>query len=269
MIALLAKLADARRDLLLFGMNSFCSGVRSLAGGMAATSSCVASPSVPMALEPAVYPCLMMQQRFKRKKKRKRERPHPTEEQIETKARVTPIRLEDHLGNPEPPYSIAKNIRRSIARMAAGWKRRSDFRRMNRYRVLSAVGLTHDDPEEKVSREGFVTPLTQLQHNAHLPRSTLHARFRFPHTLHYKARWGPPVTEKEPHVYQCVASMRLDDLNLTERQEKRMLDILGPLRYDPATRMVILEADAFPDRNHNAAYLGDILEVLMRKAKKA
>merc|ERR1719159_1814627 len=116
-------------------------------------------------------------------------------------------------------------------------RRRKDFNLHTNNRILRAAGLTHDDPQEDVDRRGFVTPLTQLQDSANLPRSPLHRRLRFPHTLHYKVYWGPPSVQMEPNAYEgsmtaCRASLRVEDLPLTARQRQRVLDIVGPKRQD-------------------------------------
>ncbi|CBZ52351.1 3'-5' exoribonuclease CSL4, related [Neospora caninum Liverpool] len=103
----------------------------------------------------------------------------------------------------------------------------------------------------------FVTPLTKLQHQAALPRSPLHARFDFPHTFHYDVFWGPPQVEEEPNKTACWVSFHVADLKLSDSQEQRLLDILGPERYDEQTGIACLEADVFPQLNHNAAYLGE------------
>ncbi|EPR61704.1 ribosomal subunit [Toxoplasma gondii RUB] len=255
--------------------------------------------------------CSWLQVRWK-KKRGKKEKVILNAEQVATKTRLPPIRLEDRI-TPEPPATVARNIRSQISRAVAGWKTKRMFTYRNKYRLRRLVGMTHDidsDDEfaqanartretnastSKVSSSGcstekaegvngstmgrrnrpsfagrtFVTPLTKLQHQAALPRSPLHARFDFPHTVHYDVFWGPPQVEEEPNKSGCWVSFRVADLKLSDSQEQRLLDILGPERYDEQTGVVCLEADVFPQLNHNAAYLGDILQQLMREVKKA
>uniref|UniRef100_A0A0G4I690 Small ribosomal subunit protein mS35 mitochondrial conserved domain-containing protein n=1 Tax=Chromera velia CCMP2878 TaxID=1169474 RepID=A0A0G4I690_9ALVE len=185
------------------------------------------------------------------------------------------LRLKDHLGTPEPSYHMAKTIRSQIGRAVAGWKMKKQFAYRNKYRLQKAVGLDHSaDPEEmgrgaKVGSAAY-TPLTKMQHLASLPRHTEDdSRFASEvprHTLHYTVKWGPPRTEKDPTGYQCVVTFRLSECNLTSEQQQRVLDIVGRERYDRETGIVALESDLFADRNQNAAFLGDALEVLMRKA---
>merc|ERR1719159_1763616 len=127
-------------------------------------------------------------------------------------------------------------------------RRRKDFNLHTNNRILRAAGLSHDNPKEDVDRRGFVTPLTQLQDSAQLPRSPLHRRMRFPHSLHYKVYWGPPSAQMEPNAYEgsmvgCQASIRLEDLPLTARQQARIVDIVGEKRFDEKTGVVVLEAD--------------------------
>ncbi|PFH34531.1 hypothetical protein BESB_065640 [Besnoitia besnoiti] len=243
-----------------------------------------------------------MQVRWK-KKRGKKEKVVLTAEQIATKTKAPLIRLEDRI-TPEPPASLARNIRSQISRAVAGWKTKRMFTYRNKYRFRRLVGMTHDvDSDDEFAHESaakgekrsqgqsdgadgdrtsggrqkgsrfvgrtFVTPLTKLQHQAVLPRSPLHARFDFPHTLHYDVFWGPPQVEEEPNKTACCVSFRVADLKLSARQEQRLLDILGPERYDEQTGIACLEADAFPQLNHNAAYLGDLLQQLMREVKKA
>ncbi|CAK0827860.1 unnamed protein product, partial [Prorocentrum cordatum] len=81
-------------------------------------------------------------------------------------------------------------------------RRKKDIARYTNYRVMRIAGLTHDRPKEEADRRGFVTPLTKLQDEASLPRSALHRRFNFPHTLNYKVYWGPPSVMEEPNEYE-------------------------------------------------------------------
>ncbi|KEP64889.1 UNVERIFIED_CONTAM: hypothetical protein HHA_203620 [Hammondia hammondi] len=255
--------------------------------------------------------CSWIQVRWK-KKRGKKEKVILNAEQVATKTRLPPIRLEDRI-TPEPPATVARNIRSQISRAVAGWKTKRMFTYRNKYRLRRLVGMTHDvDSDDEFAQasartretkastskgsssgystekaEGvndstmgrknrpsfagrtFVTPLTKLQHQAALPRSPLHARFDFPHTVHYDVFWGPPQVEEEPNKTGCWVSFRVADLKLSDSQAQRLLDILGPERYDEQTGVACLEADVFPQLNHNAAYLGDILQQLMREVKKA
>nr|CEL66321.1 TPA: 3'-5' exoribonuclease CSL4, related [Neospora caninum Liverpool] len=252
-----------------------------------------------------------LQVRWK-KKRGKKEKIILNAEQVATKTKLPPIRLEDRV-TPEPPASVARNIRAQISRAAAGWKTKRMFTYRNKYRLRRLVGMTHDvDSDDEFTQANsrkrdsqastsssassggefkqaagvkessmgrkqkrafagrtFVTPLTKLQHQAALPRSPLHARFDFPHTFHYDVFWGPPQVEEEPNKTACWVSFHVADLKLSDSQEQRLLDILGPERYDEQTGIACLEADVFPQLNHNAAYLGDILQQLMREVQKA
>ncbi|CAK8996324.1 unnamed protein product, partial [Durusdinium trenchii] len=152
-----------------------------------------------------------------------------------------------------------------------------DLSRYTHYRVLRIAGLTHDTQtefEDNRSRRGFLTPLTEMQDNATLPRSADHRRFNYPHTLSYKVYWGPPSVQEEPNEYEgsmvgCRVAVRLCDLPLTQRQKERLIDIVGHDRICEKTGVLTLEADCFPERNHNAALLGDMLEQLLREALAA
>ncbi|KAF8819680.1 hypothetical protein IE077_004128 [Cardiosporidium cionae] len=224
----------------------------------------------------------VMQRRWK-KQRRKREFIPPTAEKLATKVRKNicvirlytysrpPIRLEDYIGTPEPPYSIARSIRTEINQILRGRKTKRQFAYRNRHRIRQMVGKAHTGNETFTEQEmidgSFVTPLTSLQHHAELPRSQLHTRFHFPHTLHYECWWGPPQTEKEPNKSLCSASFKLDELPLSAQQKNFLIEIVGKERYDEETQIVCLESDHFTERNHNAAYLGDILEVLMRETR--
>lgn len=187
-------------------------------------------------------------------------------------------RLEDKMFNPESPFTMSLQIRKHLHGLTSDGRhnvrRKKDLSRYTNYRVLRAAGLTHDGKGEDVDRRGFVTPLTQLQDDSHLPRSPLHRRFTFPHTLSYKVYWGPPSVQELPNEYEgsmvgCSVAVRLDDLPLTARQKERLVDIVGPNNVDEETGVVALEADHFPERNQNAAILGDMLEQLLREAASA
>eukprot|EP00922_Rhytidocystis_sp_ex-Travisia-forbesii_P062426 GHVS01092579.1.p1 GENE.GHVS01092579.1~~GHVS01092579.1.p1 ORF type:complete len:255 (-),score=40.81 GHVS01092579.1:16-780(-) len=201
------------------------------------------------------------------KKRKKKEKIPKNVQQKETATIDPPVRLEDYIGSPEPAFSIAKNIRKSVSRLSEGWRRKVDFRRYNSYRIRRSIGLTHDDAAP--SGSAFVTPLTRLQHKSTLPVSLAdNSRFSFPHSLHYECFWGPPQTSVEPNHSRCKVSIKLDDLKLTHRQKRFMLEVLGPSRCDVHNGVVVVEADHFTNRNHNAAYLGDALESLLLEVRK-
>ncbi|CAJ1394351.1 unnamed protein product [Effrenium voratum] len=179
---------------------------------------------------------------------------------------------------PETPHRMSLTIRQHMRGLMSDGRhnirRKKDLTRYTNYRVMRIAGLTHDNPTEKVDRRGFVTPLTELQDRATLPRSANDIRFRYPHTLSYKVYWGPPSVQDEPNEYEgsmvgCRVAVRLCDLPLTQRQKERLVDIVGTKRVCEKTGVVTLEADHFPERNHNAALLGDMLEQLMREAMQA
>lgn len=187
-------------------------------------------------------------------------------------------RIFDNVMEPESSFEISRTVRMHMRGLTSdgrhNMRRKKDLARYTNYRVLRIAGLTHDNPDEDVNRRGFVTPLTELQDSSHLPRSPLHRRFHFPHTLNYKAYWGPPSVMDEPNEYEgsmvgCRVAMRLEDTPLTQRQKERLVEIVGPSRVDEATGVVALEADYFPERNQNAALLGDMFEQLMREAASA
>lgn len=92
----------------------------------------------------------------------------------------------------------------------------------NKYRLRRLLGLTHDEADSnawngddrKAQGRTFVTPLTRLQHQATLPRSPLHDRFEFPHSLRYTVKWGGPQVAKNGPT-SCRVTFRLGDLGLT------------------------------------------------------
>ncbi len=181
--------------------------------------------------------------------------------------------LASHIGETESPYQIAKNIKHHMERLTAmdptHIRRKKDYGRFNYHRLLKSVGLSHEARPYKSESDSFTTGLSELQSNATLPPTPLHHRFPFPHTLHYKAHWGPPTVETEPNRYEgsmvgVSVSFRVQDLLLASPERQRLIDIVGPDRYDVATDVVTVDADIFPDRNHNAAYLGDVLQQLIR-----
>lgn len=174
----------------------------------------------------------------------------------------------------ETSFEMSRQIRKHLRGLTSdgrhNFRKKKDMARYTHYRVLRAAGLTHDNPDEDVDRRGFVTPLTELQDTSNLPLSTIHRRFLFPHTLSYKVYWGPPSVMDKPNEYEgsmvgCSVAARVDDLPLTQQQKERLIDIVGPDRYDEVNGVVALEADYFPQRNHNAALLGDMFEKLLRE----
>mmetsp|Transcript_456 Transcript_456/g.1057 ORF Transcript_456/g.1057 Transcript_456/m.1057 type:complete len:405 (+) Transcript_456:121-1335(+) len=222
-------------------------------------------------------PWAPLQARWAKKSKRKR-RPKMGDrtEELKKNGHGQKERIFDrYLLAGETSFEVSRQIRKYLRTMTVDgrrmMRRKKDISRYTNYRVLRAAGLTHDNPQEEVDRRGFVTPMTEMQDSATLPRSALHRRFRFPHTLHYKAYWGPPSVEDEPNKYEgsmvgVVVAARLDDLPLTQQQKERLVDIVGPNCIDEETGVICLEADVFPDRNHNAAILGDMFEKLLREA---
>jgi len=222
---------------------------------------------------PQLLPFALAQMRFKRSKKRKMQHRVLTPVQKETLGLPPGPSLGSIVGNPQSPYEISKNIKQHIERLSAmdttHTRRKKDYGRYNFHRVLRAAGLSHEQANSDSKRREFVTPLTELQHNADLPTSDFETRFHFPHVLSYKAYWGPPSVETEPNrndgsmVDVCV-SFRVKDLLLKEEETQRLIDIVGPTRFDPETGVVSITADIFPDRNHNAAFLGDVVHQLIK-----
>lgn len=210
--------------------------------------------------------------RSKRKKKPKRGERTP--ERIAASGGAKE-RIFDNVLEPETPYKMAMTIRTHLRNLTTDGRhitrRKKDMTSYTNYRLLRIAGLTHDSPKEDADRRGFVTPLTELQDDSRLPKSPLHRRFHFPHTLSYKVYWGPPSVQDEPNKAEgsmvgCGVAVRLRDLPLTQRQRERLVDIAGPSRMDEETGVLALEADDFEERNHNAALLGDMLEQLLREA---
>mmetsp|Transcript_25712 Transcript_25712/g.59979 ORF Transcript_25712/g.59979 Transcript_25712/m.59979 type:complete len:301 (-) Transcript_25712:12-914(-) len=216
-----------------------------------------------------------LQVRWARKKKRKkREKMSEWRERVGNLGGDTAVRLEDRYMEPTPNFKMYLTIKKHMDRLTSDGRhnnrRAKDLLNYTNYRVLRLARLTHDNPREDVERKGFVTPLTELQDRAHLPRSANDRRFTFPHTLSYKCYWGPPTVYDEPNKYEgsmvgCKLAMRLDDLPLTAQQRSLLTDIVGPKRHDERTGVVAIEADQFPERNQNAALLGDMVEELMRE----
>jgi len=222
-------------------------------------------------------PFAPLQVRWAKKSKRRR-RPKMADRSAEStqasggqKERI----FDRYLMAPETSFEVARQIRSHMRGLVSDGRRnarrKKDLARYTNYRVMRAAGLTHDSPDEEVDRRGFVTPLTELQDTSNLPRSPAHRRFLFPHTLSYKVYWGPPSVMDEPNEYEgsmvgCSLSACLDDLPLTQQQKERLVDIVGADRVDQDTNVLSIEADYFPERNHNAAILGDMLESLLREA---
>ena len=219
---------------------------------------------------PPTMDALFNQVRFKRSKKRKMHHRVINEVKKETMGFPPGPSLGSLIGNPENPYQISKNIRQHIARLTANdtthIRRKKDFGRYNFHRFLKAAGMIHEPSKGK---DEFVTSLTELQDNAELPISNTDIRFNFPHMLHYKAYWGPPTVETEPNKYDgsmvgVAISFLVKDLDMQPHEKERLIDIVGPSRYDEETGVVTINADIFPERNHNAAFLGDLVQQLMR-----
>jgi small subunit ribosomal protein S35 len=215
-----------------------------------------------------------MQVRFKRSKKRKMAHRVINEVQRETMGLPPGPSLGSVVGNPQSPYEITKNIKQHLERLSAmdttHIRRKKDYGRYNFHRVLRAAGLSHES-QSRINPDEFVTSLTQLQDSAELPPTHDHNRFNFPHVLQYKAYWGPPTVEKDPNRYAgsmvgVNVSFCVDDLMLKEEETQTVIDIVGSSRFDPETRVVSLTADIFPDRNHNAAFLGDVVQQLIKVA---
>jgi small subunit ribosomal protein S35 len=222
------------------------------------------------------FPALLTQARFKRSKKRKMKHRVINEVKRETMGLPPGPSLGSIIGNPETPYQIAKTIKQHVARLTATdtthIRRKKDFGKYNFHRMMRMTGMAYNDESDTVTPE-FVTGLTQLQDQATLPPSAFVDRFPFPHTVHYKAFWGPPTVETEPNRYSgsmvgVGVSFRVSDLLLRETERQQLLDIVGSERYDESTDVVSIEADVFPDRNHNAAFLGDMVQYLLRSVRE-
>mmetsp|Transcript_65827 Transcript_65827/g.174548 ORF Transcript_65827/g.174548 Transcript_65827/m.174548 type:complete len:267 (-) Transcript_65827:350-1150(-) len=255
-------------------VKSVCSGAAPAAG---------LRPAFGLQCEPVLLPGGLMaplQVRWKRAKKRKkREKQEDRPPELKAvSAGTKQSRIENAVFAPDTPYMMSQQIKKHMRGLVSDGRhnvrRKKDLTRYTSYKVHRIAGLTHDNPKEEVPRMGFVTPLTEMQHNANLPRSAQHRRFGFPHTLNYKVYWGPPSVQDEPNLYEgsmvgCNLALRLDDLPLTARQRQRLTDIVGPAHFDEDTGVVALHADTFPERNHNAAFLGDVVEQLLREVMDA
>ncbi|ANQ10000.1 Uncharacterized protein PCOAH_00038470 [Plasmodium coatneyi] len=215
--------------------------------------------------------CYMFNQMRGKKNRKKRERANLNDEQKKTKLKVPPVRLEDRTTVCEPPNVISKNIKKEIMKVCVGKERtRRHFKFRNKYQLSKLLGLTHDQEnikEKKKNPSTFVTPLTKLQHEASLPRTMHHDRFSFPHSFQYSVIWhGSSIVDHEENNI-CFFSSYIRDLSLSARERKKVTDILGEERVDPKNEMIFLESNFFNTYNHNAAYLGDVVQFLMRRVR--
>ncbi|ORM39895.1 uncharacterized protein BXIN_1347 [Babesia sp. Xinjiang] len=244
-----------------------CAHLRNLAAGSAESLGLSSSPGY------------ALMQRMGKKKRRKVEKIPKTAEQIEC-ATSDVIRLHDRVGVPETTHSIAQTIRKNVRSVQQGVVTRKHFARMLQYRVgqkiqiikelqtAKALGLTHDNPR-KSAPDAFVTPLTRLQHEADLPTTFDQSRHNFPHVLRYKVEWLAEASPADnPKPTKVTVSFNMNELGLSERQLRKMKEILGTDHYDEASGIAILQGDIFDNLNHNAHYLGDITERLMTAVKE-
>ncbi|KAI4834691.1 ribosomal protein S35 [Plasmodium brasilianum] len=213
--------------------------------------------------------CMFNQVRGKKNRK-KRERINLTEEQKSTKLKVPPIRLEDRTTVCEPPSVISKNIKKEIMKLCVGKeKTRRHFSFRNKYRIKKLLSITHDKEniKHKKNPSTFITPLTKLQHESTLPRSLDHDRFNFPHTFHYSVIWhGSSIVDHDENNI-CFFSSNINDLSLSSREKKKITQVLGEERVDKKKQIIYLESNFFNTYNHNAAYLGDAIQLLMKRIK--
>ncbi|KAF4670722.1 hypothetical protein FOL47_001871 [Perkinsus chesapeaki] len=180
---------------------------------------------------------------FAKPKQRKQKKIIPTAEHLATKG-LPPMRLEDRIGNPQSPYEIAKNIRQHISRLTKQdrnqIRRKKDFRRYTLHRMYEFAGLTHTTkPSREIEEE-----------NAGM-------------------WWGPPTVERNPNRYEgsmegVTACFKATDVG-NRRQANLMSEVVGGKRYDKDTGVIAIRADTFDNRNQNAAYLGDLVELLVRE----
>ncbi|KAK2196434.1 Ribosomal protein S24-S35 [Babesia duncani] len=203
-----------------------------------------------------------------KKKRRKTEKIPKTEEATAIKSSNV-IRLQDRVGTPETAISIAKAIRRQVNSVVQGNVTKKHFARMLQYRMARATGNTHDNRLTKLP-SSFVTPLTRLQHESHLPttmgmvflflksNSIDGQRHDFPHELSYTVEWfGSASPAKIKSDKSVTLTFNVNDLNLTPMQTQKMIKILGS-KYDETTASVKLIGNIFDDLNRNAAYLGKL-----------
>lgn len=219
-------------------------------------------------LNPSKGYYMFNQVRYKKNRK-KRERVNLNEEQKRTKIKIPPIRLEDRTSVSEPASVISRNIKNEIMKVCVGKERtRRHFKFRNKYRIRKLLNLTHDKENVKHKNAStFVTPLTKLQHESTLPRTMDHDRFDFPHSFSYSVTWhgSSIVDQDENHV--CFFSAQMEDMCLSSKEKKKIIEILGEERVDRKNQMMYLESNFFNTYNHNAAYLGDAVQFLMRRIK--
>ncbi|SBS88049.1 mitochondrial ribosomal protein S35 precursor, putative [Plasmodium ovale curtisi] len=211
----------------------------------------------------------MFNQIREKKNRKKKERVNLTTEQKNVKLKIPPVRLEDRTTVCEPPTVISKNIKKEIMKVCVGKDRtRRHFKFRNKYRIRKMLNLTHDKENiKKKNPSTFITPLTKLQHESTLPRSLSHDRFSFPHSFQYSIIWhGSSVVDNEEKNI-CFFSSSLNDLSLSSREKKKIIDILGDERVDLKNGRIYLESNFFNTYNHNAAYLGDVVQFLIKRVK--
>ncbi|SCM13337.1 mitochondrial ribosomal protein S35 precursor, putative [Plasmodium chabaudi adami] len=216
----------------------------------------------------------MLNQIRGKKNRKKRERVNLNAEQKAVKIKIPPIRLEDRTTICEPPTVISKNIKKEIMKVCIGKERtRRHFKFRNKYRIKKLLNMTHDkenikdDEKAKKNPSTFITPLTKLQHESVLPRTLSHDRFNFPHNFHYSVLWhGSSTVDYEDNTI-CFFSSNINDLSLTPKEQKKIKEILGPERVDLKNDLIYMESNFFNTYNHNAAYLGDAIQFLMKRIK--
>ncbi|EDO08382.1 Mitochondrial ribosomal subunit family protein [Babesia bovis T2Bo] len=209
-----------------------------------------------------------LSQRMGKKKRRKVEKIPKSAEQKECATSMDIIRLHDRVGVPETPQSIAQTIRKNVRSVQQGVITRKHYARMLQYRTARAMGLTHDNPRS-TAPGAFVTPLTRLQHEATLPTTFGQARHNFPHVLRYRVNWLAQASPANlPQPTKVTLSFNFNDLGISDEQIRKLKEILGRDNYDESSNIAILQADIFDNLVHNAHYLGDITERLMKEVKR-
>ena len=192
------------------------------------------------------------------------------------------ISISQRRGSPETPYRMATNIRGVVSQLTATDRtqnrRKKDHRKFQVHKALELGGFTIQAkplPTQSTEPFAFTTPLTDLQNSSILPNSPFSERFNFPHLLTYKAYFGPPTVQREPNknegsMVRVGASFRLDDLEISQQQAAFLKDVVGERRVvsEISSPVVCIDADLFEERNQNAAYLGDIVDVLLQGVKK-
>lgn len=204
-----------------------------------------------------------------KKNRKKKERVNLSEEQKNTKLTIPPVRLEDRTTVSEPPSVISKNIKNEIMKVCIGKERtRRHFKYRNKYRIKKFLNMTHDKENVKHKNPSvFITPLTKLQHESTLPRTLQHDRFTFPHSFQYSVIWhGSSIVDNDEKNI-CFFSSNLNDLFLSEKEKKKLIEILGEERVDKKNNFIYLESNFFNTYNHNASYLGDAVQFLMKRIK--